>query len=71
MHELSLWYYDTSYGKYTLTHLNLSYPFVYLGLFLAIALALMHHSADPLCTILPMPWLVLVVVTNSITYTNG
>jgi hypothetical protein len=76
--NVSLWYYDTSYGKYTLTTLNLSYPFGYLGLFLGIALALMHYAAPMLCTILHMPyaaiqqlWLVSMVVTNSTTYTNG
>jgi len=45
---LSLWYYDTSYGKYTLPPTNLCYPFVYIGLYLGIALALPWHTAHAL-----------------------
>jgi len=54
MHELCFGIIAKSYGKYTLTLLNLSYPFGYLGLFLAIALALMHYAAPTLCNIVHM-----------------
>jgi hypothetical protein len=67
---VAMGYYGTSYGKYPNRSAYLSYPFVYLGLFLAIALVLMHYAAHTLCTILHMPWLVLMVVTNCITYTD-